>query len=193
MGRIERMVAAFNQFKCAGNLIVRPAGQGISRLFLVLTLSSIAFLATDEWRDLRAEPLKARIVGLGATTCQRFNDDVRSNPSVRRDYLAWAQGFMSGVLLSRPPGIDEGLDLAPATFDLIGQLHFLEDHCSQNAAADFADASKRSTSGFVRRARCDWNAAVHRFGASDSQPIGKRVRTAFNERWKLCPAMRASK
>jgi hypothetical protein len=140
MGRIERMVAAFNQFKCAGNLIVRPAGQGISRLLLVLTLSSIAFLATDEWRDLRAEPLKARIVGLGATTCQRFNDDVRSNPSVRRDYLAWAQGFMSGVLLSRPPGIDEGLDLAPATFDLIGQLHFLEDHCSQNAAADFADA-----------------------------------------------------
>ncbi len=176
MGRIERMVAAFNQFKCAGNLIVRPAGQGISRLLLVLTLSSIAFLATDEWRDLRAEPLKARIVGLGATTCQRFNDDVRSNPSVRRDYLAWAQGFMSGVLLSRPPGIDEGLDLAPATFDLIGQLHFLEDQ-----------------SGFVRRARCDWNAAVHRFGASDSQPIGKRVRTAFNERWKLCPAMRASK
>ncbi len=77
---------------------------------------------------------------MGATTCQRFNDDVRSNPSVRRDYLAWAQGFMSGVLLSRPPGIDEGLDLAPATFDLIGQLHFLEDHCSQNAAADFADA-----------------------------------------------------
>ncbi len=36
--------------------------------------------------------------------------------------------------------MDEGLDLAPVTFDLVGQLHFLEDHCAQNAALDFSDA-----------------------------------------------------
>ncbi|MFX6056002.1 hypothetical protein ABTE97_19005, partial [Acinetobacter baumannii] len=73
----------------------------------------IAVLAADAWRGLRAEVPKARIVGLGATTCQRFNDDVKSNPLLRRDYLAWAQGFMSGIILSRPPGVDEGLDLNP--------------------------------------------------------------------------------
>jgi hypothetical protein len=35
---------------------------------------------------------------------------------------------------------DVGLDLNPATFGLINQLHFPEDHCAQNSSADFADA-----------------------------------------------------
>ncbi len=92
------------------------------------------------WGQLWAEPQKAGIVGLGAASCQQFKDDVRSNPMVRRDYLAWAQGFMSGILLGRPPGVDEGLDLNPPTFGLISQLRFLEDHCAWNASMNFADA-----------------------------------------------------
>jgi len=116
------------------------ADRSVGRLLGLLTLSSIALLAADARPELRAEAPKAKIVGLGAATCQQFNDDVKSNPLVRRDYLAWAQGFMSGVLLSRPPGVDEGLDLSPATFDLINQLHFLETFCAQNTSADFADA-----------------------------------------------------
>ena len=36
--------------------------------------------------------------------------------------------------------MDEGLDLAPATFDLITQLQFLEDHCARNVTLDFSDA-----------------------------------------------------
>lgn len=75
---------------------------------------------------------------MGATTCQQFNDDVSSNPSVRRDDLAWAQGYMSGILLSRPLGVDAGLD--PVTFGLISQLDFLDHQCAQNPSADFADA-----------------------------------------------------
>jgi len=70
----------------------------------------------------------------------QFSDDVKSNPSVRRDYFAWAQGYMSGILLSRPPGIDAGLDLNPATFNLINQLQFLETYCAQRTSANFADA-----------------------------------------------------
>ena len=87
-----------------------------------------------------AQAPKATIVGLGATTCQQFNDDIKANPALRRDYLAWAQGFMSGIILSRPPGGDHGLDLAPKTFDLVSQLHFLEDHCARNASLDFSNA-----------------------------------------------------
>lgn len=117
----------------------RIAGLRPGRLLLVMALSSIALFAVEA---SRAEAPKARIVGLGATTCQRFNDDVKANPVLRRDYLAWAQGFMSGIILSRPPGVDEGLDLNPVTFDLINQLHFLEDHCARNAALDFSDAVK---------------------------------------------------
>ena len=116
------------------------AGRSVGRLLGVLILSSIALLATGAGLKLRAEVPKAKIAGLGAATCQQFNDDVKSNPLVRRDYLAWAQGFMSGVLLSRPPGVDEGLDLNPATFGLVSQLRFLEDHCVKNTSLDFSDA-----------------------------------------------------
>lgn len=121
-------------------LYARLAGRNVGRLLALLTVLSIALLAADAGRGLRAEGPKAKIVGLGAATCQQFNDDVKSNPSVRRDYLAWAQGFMSGILLSRPPGIDAGLDLNPATFGLINQLHFLEDHCATHTSSDFSDA-----------------------------------------------------
>jgi hypothetical protein len=111
------------------------------RSFSVLALVPIALMVMGVCSQLWAGPQQIRIVvGLGATTCQQFNHDVKSNPAVRRDYLAWAQGFMSGILLSRPPGVDEGLDLNPATFNLMDQLHFLEDHCAQNSSADFADA-----------------------------------------------------
>ena len=115
------------RFRYTAKLLLYCAGRSVYRLLFVFILSSMALFAGDTWRELQAEAPKARIVGLGATTCQRFNDDVRSNPLVRRDYLAWAQGFMSGILLSRPASVDEGLDLNPTTFDLVNQLHFLED------------------------------------------------------------------
>jgi hypothetical protein len=88
----------------------------------------------------RSEAPTRKIVGLGATTCQRFNADVATNPGNRRDYLAWAQGYMSGILLGRPAGIDDSLDLDPPRFGLINQLKFLEDYCAGNASMDFGDA-----------------------------------------------------
>ena len=109
-----------------------------TRSLRCLILSSIFLIATGVF-NLQAETRKV-IVGLGAATCQQFNEDIKTNPLVRRDYLAWAQGFMSGILLSRPAGVDKDLDLNPTSFGLIDQLHFLEDHCVQNASADFADA-----------------------------------------------------
>jgi hypothetical protein len=87
----------------------------------------------------KAEALTRNIVGLGATTCERFIADIRADPSIGRDYLAWAQGFMSGILLGRPPGIDDGLDLNPASFNLLAQLKYLEEYCASNAAKDFGD------------------------------------------------------
>lgn len=43
-------------------------------------------------------------------------------------------------LIEQATGVDEGLDLNPVTFSLIGQLQFLEDHCSKNTSLDFSDA-----------------------------------------------------
>ena len=42
--------------------------------------------------------------------------------------------------MSRPPGVDEGLNLNPAAFGLIEQLRFLEDHCAQHAELNFSEA-----------------------------------------------------
>jgi hypothetical protein len=95
------------------------------------------------WNTVAAEKQDAgtaQIVGLGAATCRQFTADAAADPQVRRDYLAWAQGFMSGIVLSRPPGVDVGLDLNPPTFGLMDQLRFLEDHCAHNDAVDFSTA-----------------------------------------------------
>ncbi len=88
----------------------------------------------------KAEPSTAKIVGLGATRCAQFTSDVTRNPAMQRDYLAWAQGFMSGILHGRPPGVDEGLDLNPSTFGLLKQLEFLRDHCAQHPIDGFSNA-----------------------------------------------------
>ena len=122
------------------DVIVLTSVSGAARLLLIRALFLVAVFAVSAPGSLRAQAQTAKIVGLGATTCQRFSDDVKANPAVRRDYLAWAQGFMSGIISSRPPGVDEGLDLAPVSFDLIKQLHYLEDYCARNVSLDFSDA-----------------------------------------------------
>jgi hypothetical protein len=87
-----------------------------------------------------AERATAKIVGLGATSCARFLMDVEAQPAVQRDYLAWAQGYMSGILLSRPPGVDDNLDLLPPGTPLLLQLQFLRERCKLAPEQGFADA-----------------------------------------------------
>lgn len=87
-----------------------------------------------------AQAQTAKIVGIGATSCARFNEEIARSPSTERDYLAWAQGFMSGLLMRAPQGVDENLDLAPPSFALRNQAAFLHDFCSRNPGQDYADA-----------------------------------------------------
>jgi hypothetical protein len=87
-----------------------------------------------------AERGTVKIVGLGATTCADFTAHVMTNPAGRRDYFAWAQGFMSGILVGTPVGVDEDLDLTPPTFPLLKQVEYLLDYCAQRPSEDFSDA-----------------------------------------------------
>ncbi len=41
----------------------------------------------------------------------------------------------SVIILSRPAGVDVGLDLNPPGFGLMAQLKFVEDHCVRNETA----------------------------------------------------------
>ena len=81
-----------------------------------------------------------KIVGIGASSCARFHEEIARSPSTERDYFAWAQGFMSGVLLRAPLGQDETLDLAPPSFSLGKQAAFLREFCSKKPSQNFADA-----------------------------------------------------
>lgn len=87
-----------------------------------------------------AGPAKVKIVGLGAASCGRFLADVNGNPAAQREYLAWAQGFISAILLTRPAGVDEQLDLLPPSLPLASQLQFLLERCAASPDGDFSEA-----------------------------------------------------
>lgn len=91
---------------------------------------------------LPAHAETAKIVGIGASTCQSFNQEIRETPSLQRDYFAWAQGFMSGALIRAPEGVDAGLDLTPPSFPLEEQADFLRTFCAKNQNQDFMDATR---------------------------------------------------
>ena len=87
-----------------------------------------------------AQGSPVKIVGIGASSCSQFIGDVENNPKSERDYLAWAQGYMSGLLIRAPAGKDENLDLTPPALGLVQQADFLRMHCSTNLRDDFSDA-----------------------------------------------------
>jgi hypothetical protein len=86
-----------------------------------------------------AQTQTAKVVGIGASSCARFSNEIAGRPTVERDYFAWAQGFMSGLLMRATQGVDEKLDLAPPWFSLIKQAAFLRDYCSKKPNQGFAE------------------------------------------------------
>jgi hypothetical protein len=104
--------------------------------FLAGTLFLIAGLSTATG----AQPLSVKIVGLGASDCARFNQDIEGAPTVERDYFVWAQGYMSGLLIRAPAGRDERVDLIPQNMPLLKQAEFLQAFCFARPQAGFTDA-----------------------------------------------------
>lgn len=91
---------------------------------------------------LPAHAETAKIVGIGASSCNHFNEEIRKTPALQRDYFAWAQGFMSGALIRAPEGVDVGLDLTPPSLPLEEQADFLRTFCAKNQDQDFMDATR---------------------------------------------------
>ena len=87
-----------------------------------------------------AQQASVKIVGIGSGSCREFLQEVRANSAAERDYIAWAQGYMSGLLIRAPAGVDEKLDLLPPTFPLQKQADFLQAFCSRAGDATFTDA-----------------------------------------------------
>ena len=81
----------------------------------------------------------AKIVGIGATRCDNYLAEIDGNVGAEREYFAWAQGYMSGLLIRAPAGKDEDLNLEPAAFPLLKQAAFLRSFCKTDPSADFTD------------------------------------------------------
>lgn len=99
----------------------------------------IAALGIAVATSAQAQPT-AKIVGIGAQNCAEFNKEIGSTQAAELYFFAWAQGFMSGVLIRAPAGLDEGLDLTPRSFPLQAQVDFLRTFCVQNPDQDYMDA-----------------------------------------------------
>lgn len=104
--------------------LTKPAPEGArvwkkARIALLVLLSVTGGLSSSA---ARAQSIK--IVGIGASTCARFLQEIEGKPQSERDYFAWAQGYMSGLLIRAPAGKDEDLDLTPPAFPLLKQAAF---------------------------------------------------------------------
>lgn len=105
---------------------------------LRLMLISVCLLIALSQAEAQAVPEK--IVGIGAASCQEFVQESASDPKSERNYLAWMQGYMSGIVIGRPPKTNEGIDLNPKEFTLKAQLTFLRNYCLSAPSAPFAEA-----------------------------------------------------
>lgn len=81
-----------------------------------------------------------KIVGLGASTCQQYLSDIQNNVAIEREYISWAQGYLSGLLIRAPAGVDENLDLTPPGFPLLRQAEYLRNFCATQPKLEFPDA-----------------------------------------------------
>jgi hypothetical protein len=93
-------------------------------------LAGALFACLSCSRTGSAQPVE--IAGIGVTRCHDFIQQVGRDPAVEGDYFAWAQGFMSGVLLRGRPGQDESLKLVPSQLPPEQQRQFLLDYCKHN-------------------------------------------------------------
>ncbi|BCB17134.1 hypothetical protein [Bosea sp. ANAM02] len=112
------------------------ARRSIGRGLTAIALTSVSILPLL-WGQANAQMVK--IVGIGASSCQYFARETNGKPEVEKNFFAWAQGYMSGLLLRAPPGKDEDLDLEPALLPLLKQAEFLRNFCDRNPDADFSD------------------------------------------------------
>lgn len=87
----------------------------------------------------QAKAQSVKIVGIGASSCGYFLRETNGKPDVEKNFFAWAQGYMSGLLWRAPPGKDEDLDLMPEAYPLLKQAEFLRSFCERNPGADYSD------------------------------------------------------
>lgn len=104
---------------------------------LATAVACVPFLITPVTSALAQS---AKIVGTGAVSCDRFNQALDADPEAIREYFVWGQGYMSGVLIRSPAGVDDTLDLSSNAMPVVEQMRLVRRYCVLHVDADYADA-----------------------------------------------------
>jgi hypothetical protein len=104
------------------------------------TATVFLFIFSSCWATGISTAQGVKIVGLGSADCATFLREIAETKAEERTYFAWAQGYMNGLLIRAPAGVDESLDLSPPAFPIRKQADFIQAFCRANPAADYIDA-----------------------------------------------------
>lgn len=85
-------------------------------------------------------PLQAQVTavtGAGSRSCEQMQTDIADLPNVRRAYVSWMQGYLSGRNAAREV---EGLALVDLS-DYEAQWNWIVDWCGARPERPFAEAA----------------------------------------------------
>jgi hypothetical protein len=80
--------------------------------------------------------------GLGASSCLKFALDYTRSPPSEEQYFVWAQGYMSAIMMMAPGGIDDDLNLLPASYPKERQMAWIRGVCAQDPQRSFGHAAR---------------------------------------------------
>ena len=78
--------------------------------------------------------------GPGATSCLKFALNYNRNPPSEGQYFIWAQGYMSAIAMMAPGGMDDDLNLSPASYPKESQMAVLRSVCAQDPFRSYGHA-----------------------------------------------------
>lgn len=77
---------------------------------------------------------------LGASSCLKFALDYTRYPPSEEQYFAWAQGYMSAIVMMAPSGIDDDLNLLPVSDPKERQMAVIRSVCAQDPQRSYSHA-----------------------------------------------------
>jgi len=96
----------------------------------------ILLLATLGASATVAQEAVTAVAGAGSRTCAQMQTDIADLPNVRRAYVSWMQGYLSGRNAAREVAGLALVDIA----DYEAQWEWLTGWCASNPQRAFADA-----------------------------------------------------
>lgn len=112
--------------------ISRMQGDRMRRLLLAMTMMLCV-------SDASAEQIKtSREAGVGAIACSQFTADIARDPNMEKDYLSWAQGFMSSFNLLMLSEGSMSRDLSGTSVD--EQRSYIKQYCGTHPGEEYSVA-----------------------------------------------------